>query len=195
MWRTEQHPASAVMRTSAPGPEEGALEVIGQPVLLRGQSRRKSPLSALPLPVKMQSFVLTFTETIDCGSFASPEARLTVAKRPDGSSHSRCTHSQVRSLKCLQAEPAELSSVSQSNWSRKDDARGSDSARTHSRRGGRLQPGCRGLGAAMRRGGRTQACLASAGPVLVLSKHPRSTCVSKTENQLDSVICFTQALL
>ena len=54
-----QHPASDVMGTLVPGSEEGALEVIGRSLLLLGQSPRKSPHSALPLPVKMQSFVLT----------------------------------------------------------------------------------------------------------------------------------------
>lgn len=146
MQRTAQCPGSDMMRTSVPGSEEGALEVIGRSLLLLGQSPRKLPHSVLHLLVKMKSFIwLWETQSIHCGSF-SPQVWLTVVKRPDRSSHSHHTHTQVRGLKCLQPEPTELSSVSRSNWSRKDDANGSDSARTQSRQGGQVAGGVLGPG-------------------------------------------------
>lgn len=146
MRRTAQCPGSDMMRTSVPGSEEGALEVIGRSLLLLGQSPRKLPHLVLHLLVKMKSFIwLWETQSIHCGSF-SPQVWLTVVKRPDRSSHSHHTHTQVRGLKCLQPEPTELSSVSRSNWSRKDDASGSDSARTQSRQGGQVAGGALGPG-------------------------------------------------
>lgn len=57
MRRTAQCPGSDMMRTSVPGSEEGALEVIGRSLLLLGQSPRKLPHSALHLLVKMKSFI------------------------------------------------------------------------------------------------------------------------------------------